>query len=75
MKWQYSSFEWIGFIGLLIYGLLFLYAAFRLYDSFAVKKNQNTLKYFNYKVTFHLVFALYCICELIYYTSILVDKQ
>jgi hypothetical protein len=75
MKTQYSSFDWIGFIGIIIYGLLFLYTISRLYDSFVVKKNQKSLKYFNYKIAFHLVFAVYCVCETIYYLSILVEKQ
>jgi NhaP-type Na+/H+ or K+/H+ antiporter len=69
----YGEFDWIGIIGILIYGLLLVYTLLRLVESFMTKN--KTIKYLNYKITYHLVFAIYCICETIYYASILIEGQ
>jgi uncharacterized membrane protein len=68
-----NEFAWIGLIGSLLYGLLLVYTILRLVQSFASKN--KVMKYLNYKIAYHLVFAVYCLCETVYYASILIEEQ
>ncbi len=69
-----DEFGWIGSIGILIYGLLLVYTLSRLVSSLCHRhRHRHSLKYFNYKIAFHFVFAIYCSCETIYYSSLLIE--
>lgn len=73
MAIELSPFHWIGIVGILIYGILLIYTLYRLLESISVQN--RTLKYFNYKVSFHFVFLIYCSCETTYYSSILITGK
>ena len=68
-----NPFYWIGIFGIIIYGLLLVYALFRLFESFLI--TNKSLKFFNYKISFHFIFCIYCSCETTYYMSILITGK
>ena len=72
-KWAVNSYYLTGFLGVLIYGLLFLYS-FQFILSFLFKK-KSKVKYFNYKISFHFIFSLCSIFEVIYYSSYMISER
>jgi hypothetical protein len=63
-----------GYYGLTIYGILFLYTFLRILQSI-FSQPTNQIKYLNYKLGFHFVFALFCLFEGIYSYSLTIDDR
>lgn len=64
-----------GYFGIAIYGSLFLYTLIRFFTLLNIHDPMNSIKYFNYKIGFHIVFGLYCLCDAIYSYSLTIDNR
>jgi hypothetical protein len=62
-----------GYIGIAIYGSLFLYTFLMILQS--IFRTQTSIKYFNYKLGFHFVFGSYCLLETIYSYSMTIHNR
>lgn len=72
-KWKWDSYYLTGFMGIVIYGILFIYSFQQLILSNWFKNHK--IKYFNYKIAFHIIFSLCSLFEVIYYFSyMLIEK-
>lgn len=69
-NWKWDSYFLTGFLGVIIYGILFIYSIYEIITSNYLKNNK--IKYLNYKISFHLIFSLCNLFEVIYYFSYMI---
>lgn len=74
MKNWFLSYHLAGFLGLIIYLPLIIYIGYKLLLSFIFKRNLKK-NLFNYKLSFHFVFFLTCLFEIIYCFSMFITNR